>query len=546
MRKIRRVIGLNTGHNGGCALCVDGKIVVAISEERLTRRKNTKGWLNSLNYCLETAGFKLSDIDLIVFSSYRDRLPKNYDGGLSNFRFSENKCISIDHHLSHACSVFLTSPFKESLIFIYDGHGNDNDTESFYIGKGTDIKKIGGNPISDPKRGIVRAYESFTSYFGWEASEAGKTMGLSSYGNVKKYSKFPIYEEDKKKGWFFNKLEEYYTEGVEILCKKYDLKAPLKFSKTPFPDYVDMAAWIQTEFERAIIGTVKKMQRFSRSKNLCLAGGGALNSVCNKKILEQTNIKNLFIFPAASDAGQCVGNALFGYYTYGKHKRKKDFIWKTDYTGKIYDEKDTEMRLFTKRGFRANSIAKAPNYKYKRVKNITKKTAKLIAEGKIVGWFQGGSELGPRALGHRSILCDPRGKEMKNILNDRVKHRESFRPFAASVKLGEISNFFELDTPSPFMLLVAKVKKNKRKLIPAVTHIDGTCRIQTVTRWENGSYFDLINEFHKITGIPLILNTSFNLAGEPIVETPTDAMKCFLKTEMDYLVIDNFLIEKVK
>ena len=212
--------------------------------------------------------------------------------------------------------------------------------------------------------------------------------------------------------------------------------------------------------------------------------------------------------------------------------------------GKEYSNNDTWQRLINKRGFKDNTVSSAPDYSFEHLNNPARKAAELIAGGKIVGWFQGGSELGPRALGHRSILCDPRRKNMKDILNLKVKKRENFRPFAASVLEEKSSEYFDLDIPSPFMLLVTKVKNNKIKKIPSVVHIDGTCRIQTVNPKNNGVYYDLINNFYKITGVPLILNTSFNLAGEPIIETPTDAMKCFLKTKMDYLIINNILIKK--
>jgi carbamoyltransferase len=252
------------------------------------------------------------------------------------------------------------------------------------------------------------------------------------------------------------------------------------------------------------------------------------------------------VFPAASDKGQCVGNALYGQYLYERQNRK-DYIWKTDYTGQSYDSASIRKLIDPEnRAFRENNISKAPRYEFKVMKNVVDEVAKLISEGKIVGWFQGGSELGPRALGHRSIICDPRRPEMKDILNEKVKHREGFRPFAPSILLEKSKEYFSLDVPSPFMLLAVDVNKDKKSIIPAVTHVDGTARVQTVTKEDNGIYYDLINEFYRITGVPVILNTSFNLAGEPIVETPEDAMMCFLKTQMDFLVIGDFLIWKVQ
>lgn len=537
-----KVIGVNTGHDGGCALLEDGKIKVAISEERIIRKKCADGWLNSLFYCLESSNLSLNDIDLVVFSSYRDRLVEDYDGGLSKFNFPRERCISVDHHLSHACSSFLTSPFKKSLIFVYDNRGNESDTESFYLGEGNKIHKIGGNPLDDPLKGIVRAYEAFTCYFGWNSDEAGKTMGLASYGDKKKFEKYPIYSQTKE-GWYYNNLDSFYAEGIEMLLKKYGIDQFNKYSKDSM-EYKDLAAWIQDEFERAVLGTINKLYESTGLDTLCVSGGGALNSICNGKILEKTKIKNLFIFPAASDKGQCVGNALYGYYLYGNHD-KKDYVWKVDYTGQNYNSESIKKLLNPEnRAFRENTIDKAPRYEYKTMENVTHEVAKLMSEGKIVGWFQGGSELGPRALGHRSIVCDPRRPEMKDTLNEKVKHREGFRPFAPSVLLEKSKEYFRLEDSSPFMLLAVDVNKDKKVVIPAVTHVDGTARVQTVTKEDNGVYYDLINEFYEITGVPVILNTSFNLAGEPIVETPEDAMRCFLKTQMDFLVIGNYLIWK--
>lgn len=547
-RKIRKVLGINTGHNGGCALCIDGKIVVATSEERLVRKKDSSGWLNALFYCLDYSKINLSEIDLIVFSSYKKRLPVNYDGGLSLFGFPKKKCVNVDHHLSHACSTFFTSPFNESIIFVYDGHGNGQDTESFYFGNDNKIIKLGGNPIADAQRGITKAYEIFTAYFGWSSHEAGKTMGLASYGRYKKYEKFPIFSKTKD-GWFFNNFcnAGYLSERLIKFCEKNKINIPKKYSANHLKKYKNMAAWVQGEFERAVIGIVKKLYGITKVNNLCLAGGGALNGVCNYKILKTTEIGKLHIFPAANDSGQCVGNALYGYYIFGKNKRKIESIWSNDYKGKIYKNSEIEKYLKGRIGFKDDVVAKARKYKFKkyRLGQIPRIAAKLISEGNIIGWFQGGSELGPRALGHRSIICDPRRKEIKKILNDKVKHREEFRPFAASVLLENVRDYFDINVSSQFMLLISKVKSEKISEIPAVVHVDGTCRLQTLTSKDNDIYYQLVKRFYKLTGVPMILNTSFNITGEPIIETPSDAVRCFLQTKMDYLVIHNHVLYKV-
>lgn len=542
--RVRKIIGLNMGHDAGCALCVDGKVIAHMGEERLVRVKYAYGWLNSLKYCLETSGYELNDIDLVVFSDYGDEIGEKYGRGLSLFSFPQKRCIRADHHLSHACSTFFTSPFEKSLVFVFDARGNNQDTESIYTAEGNRIKKIGGNPLRNYEKGIVAAYQAFTAYFGWHQNEAGKTMGLAPFGDSQKYSKWPIFSYNKD-DLFSNSLPDHTADGLERFCQKRRLAIPPKFGNDPMI-YKDMAAWIQSEFEKVVIETIKKYQQLTGLENLCMAGGGALNTVCNTRILRETGIKKLHIFPAAGDPGQSIGNALYGYYIYGNHPRNKFYIWKKDYRKNTYMSKDIQKTLSTIQRIANLIVPKSPNFIFKKLDNIVKVTAKLIADGKIVGWFQGGSEIGPRALGHRSILCDPRPENMKDILNKKVKHRESFRPFAASVLRSNVKDFFKLDIGSSFMLLVVPVKEEIRSKISAVTHIDGTCRIQTVTKQDNGIYYDLINEFYRLTRIPLILNTSFNLAGEPIVETPTDALKCFLSTQMDYLVIDKFLVTKLK
>lgn len=540
--KVNKVIGLNVGHDGGCTLCIGGEIVASMAEERLNRVKNSYGWLNSLLFCLEKANLKLADIDLVVFSDYNDKIGDHYTGGLDLLGFPKEKCVRVDHHLSHAAATFFSSGFKESLVYILDGRGNDHSTESVYLAKKNEITKIGGNQSANYMKGLVAAYQAFTSYFGWHQDEAGKTMGLAPYGNPATYDHVQLFEETPE-GWFINRLPNNTAKGLEKFCQDNKLDVPGKFN----PDsliYKDMAAWLQKQFEEASVKIIKKFIDETGVKSLCMAGGGALNSVTNRVILDLNGVENLFVFPASGDSGQSIGNALYGYYIYGKNPNKEDFTWKNDYRKNSYPSKEIESLLKRISEITDLVIPRSHGFEFKKMENVSKEVAKLLSEGNIVGWFQAGSEMGPRALGHRSILCDPRPKDMKDKLNNRVKHRESFRPFAASV-LSELSpEYFDLTIPSPFMLLVVDVMEKYREEIPAVTHVDGTCRIQTLTKEQNGIYYDLVKEFEKITDLPMVLNTSFNLAGEPIVETPNDALKCFLKTEMDYLVLGDYLVKK--
>jgi carbamoyltransferase len=298
------------------------------------------------------------------------------------------------------------------------------------------------------------------------------------------------------------------------------------------PYFTRVAFDVQQETERVLVHLANDLKKKTRKKNLCIAGGVGLNSVSNKIILDKCDFEDIFIFPACSDAGIPLGLALWGYYNLeqiGAFKRKK-FRWKHAYTGMEYSDNYIKRLFF--------------QYAIPHSRMTLKETAKLISKGKIVGWYQGGSEYGPRALGHRSILADSRQAEMKDKINLRVKHREPFRPFAPSIIYESVSEYFDLDRESPYMLLISKVKKPKS--IPSVTHVDNTARVQTVTKEANDIYYDLINEFGKQTGVPCVLNTSFNDAGEPIVETPEDAIICFLRTDMDFLVLDKYMIDATK
>lgn len=533
------VVGLNQGHNGGCAIIVNGQIKCAIAEERLNRQRYSNGYINSLIYCLKSANIKLSEVDLFVFSSYGPNLSPHYSGDLPYLGIDSKKCIAVDHHLSHAYGSFLTSPFQKALIVIIDGQGNEFMTESYYAGDGSSITKIGGNnPKRSPAKGIGRTYEAFTNFLGWTDDEAGKTMGLAAYGNPN-YCKIPLFrlKEDKVEG----DLNYTHEQGVIDFMrrKKVTFGMPYAKGKTDLSQHA--AAYIQRQTEEIILNLVKHLVRKTGLKNLCIGGGVGLNCLTNTRLLHESEIENIFVLPASSDQGQALGNALYGYYFLTG--QKSHITIETDYFGKSYSEKDILNTLKRHPWYISNKIIPNKEFKYSKKNNVEKVAAQLIAVGKIVGWFQGGSELGPRALGNRSILADPRDLNSKEKLNKKIKKREEFRPFAPSVLLEGSPSFFNIDIPSPFMLLAPKVKPEVAQLIPAVVHKDGTSRIQTVKKTQNERFYNLINEFYKITNIPLILNTSFNSQG-PIVETPFNALATFLSTDMDFLIIDDYLISK--
>lgn len=534
----KTVVGFNTGHHGGCAVIHDGKII-AISEEKINRRKYSEGYVESLFYCLNGLGITVSNIDLFVASSYHKRLPESFLGEFEALGISKEKFITVDHHLSHAYSTFCTSPFEEALVVVIDGLGNTPDTESYYIARDGVITKIGGNDKDRSiYKGIGRAYESFTNFIGWSAQEAGKTMGLAAFGE-EKYPDVSLYKiNDKEEVESF--LEGKYYHGALDFVRKNSMDFGKPFG---FFENKDAAFFVQDRTEKIIINLIRQLHEKHKISNLCLAGGVFLNGIINKKILDETPIKNIHIPPCCDDTGQPFGNALYGYCSYFGNPMHIEL--KHAFLGKEYSD-DEFIDVIEKRQeiYPLPYEVKSREYEFSKSKNISKDAAELLSKGKIIGWFQGGSEIGPRALGHRSILCAPFPADMKNILNERIKHRESFRPFAPVVLEERVEEYFELDRPSPFMLLVANGRPSVLEKIPAVLHCDSSARVQTVSKDIDARFYDLIKEFENITNIPVILNTSFNDSGEPIVETPKDAIVMFCKSELDYLVLGDYILWK--
>lgn len=532
------VVGINIGHDGGTAIIIDGKIKCAVSEEKLNRQKYSPGYLNSFFYCLHALNIKIDDVSLFVFSSYGDKLPYGYQGLLKYLNISFEKFISVDHHLSHAFGTYFLSPFNDALVVVMDGQGNDNNTESYYIAEGQKLEKIGENSLNrNPAKGIGRTYEAFTNFLGWTDKEAGKIMGLSAYGNASNI-KIPLFE--LKNTEVIGALDYKYEKGVVDFLKRNNLDLGPIYSKGLNPKSYIAANYIQKETERIIIELIQKLVKTTGKRNLCLAGGVALNCNVNYRILKEKIVDDIFILPASSDKGQAIGNALFGFYINGYIPKNP---LKNDYFGRNYIEEDIINVLKKKNNTFVKKCIPSKEIVFDKQISITKTVASLLAQNKIIGWFQGGSELGPRALGHRSIFCNPKDKEIKNILNTKIKHREEFRPFAPSCLLEKMNEYFDFDRPSPFMLFSVPVNQNKINEIPAVVHIDNSARLQTVNKNDNDLFYDLISDFYKITGMPILLNTSFN-DREPVVETPADAIYTFLSTDIDFLAIGDYLVYK--
>jgi carbamoyltransferase len=450
------------------------------------------------------------------------------------------KILFVDHHLSHSGAAFLCSPFENAAIITIDGVG-EYTTTRISLGKGNQIIPL--REIQFP-HSLGLLYSTFTAFLGFEVNEGEfKVMGLAPYGKPTYYEKIKKLIQIKDYGSFKLNMKYFaYTYSERMFSNEFIklFGKPRKPNSEITERDKDLAASLQKILEEVIIKIAKHTKEITGQENLCIAGGVALNSVANGALLREKIFKNIFVQPASTDAGSAIGAALYFYNCY--LNKKRCYEMKTDYLGPEYKNEEIIQIL------NEYSI-KGIKYEFMDYKKLIKKTAGLLAENKIIGWFQGRMEFGPRALGNRSILANPNKKEMKDILNERVKHRESFRPFAPSVLEEYAKEYFKIDNKNtrwPFMLFVFPVRKNKQSIISAVTHVDGTARIQTVSKENNSLYYDLIKEFYKIKKIPVVLNTSFNVRGEPIVMSPKDALETFLKTGMDYLVIGNYFISKLR
>jgi len=596
---VKSILGISAFyHDSAASILIDGKIIAAAQEERFTRKKHDSSYpFNAIEFVLKFAGLKLNEVDQIIFyekpflkferlletyvafapngfKSFSKAMPiwlrdklfqknllfnelKNHD---ENFK-DINKLFFSDHHLSHAASAFFPSPFDEAIVLTADGVG-EWATTTVAVGNSNnlEIKKELHFPHS-----LGLLYSAFTYYTGFKVNSGEyKLMGLAPYGT-------PIYSDkiinnliDIKEDGTFRLDQKYfnYTTGLTMTNKKFDSlfnqsrRDPATQEITQF--HMDIAASIQKVTEDIMIKLARSLKDEFNKPNLCLAGGVALNCVANGKILKEKIFENIWVQPAAGDAGGSLGAALALWHIEQNNPRKVNHndSMQGSYLGPEFTQDQIENEL--------NSIgAKFEKFDYM---SLIDQTSDFLSQEKAVGWFQGRMEFGPRALGGRSILGDPRSEKMQKNLNLKVKYRESFRPFAPSVLREDLSEWFDINVDSPYMLMVSNINNHKtiemsedqkklfgidklnvkRSEIPAVTHVDYSARIQTVKQSTNKRYYDLISKFKEKTGFPVIVNTSFNVRGEPIVNTPTDAFNCFMGTELDYLVIGDCILDKIK
>lgn len=534
-------MGVSLQHDAGCCLVRDGRIVAAISEERLARRRGASGAGYALQYCLAKAGITLEDVDLAVFSSYGERLPAHFDGGMSVFGLTPERSTVVDHHLSHAYSTFYLSPFKEALIAVVDTAGNNGQTESYFVGTESRIQRVGGNRITPTRLGIGRTYEAFTGFLGWNTRQAANTMALAAYGDPETYRNVELFQTD---GYHTDSLlRQKYWPGVVDFAERSNLDFGKPMARGSTQRSRDIAWLVQNRTERALQQALCDLLRRTHMRRLCLAGGVALNCVMNLRLLETLDIDELFVTPAANDQGQCIGNALYGWnhLAGGVHPEPPP----TDFHGQCYSDAEIKAVITRRSGLGRNYLVESPDIRYEKPNDLGKIVAQLLTEGNIVAWFQGAAEMGPRALGHRSILIDPRRNDVMSRLSATVKGREWFRPYAPSIMEEHIRQYFAVKQRMPFMNIASRVLAPAVHNGPTVVHVDGTARVHGVRNNENPEFHNLLREFFERTGVPMLLNTSFNLPAEPIVETPNDALSVYLRSGIDALAIGPYLVHKV-
>lgn len=592
-----KVLGVKcSGHDTGAALIADGRIV-AIAEERLNRIKHSFNMFPhlSIGSCLDALALKPADVNLVVTDKVglrSDSLMRNRFGGETKGQFRTARLEVINHHDAHAASAFFASPFQEAAVLVYDGSGERSlnhhgvyatETETLYRGLHNRLEALHKTTHARVGEhffytfGVGKLYSFLSNtYLDFGPYNQGKMMGLAPYGDLSLLQSIP------EERWFaelnghvlcnphfiipprpdeslFQRLAasparvcrlvkngltdpmrraaHFLNRGLyrdPNLFTPIRLPRPIRSKQDGLPDqyYASVARAGQHILEQVAIRLGKKLRSLVGSDNLCIAGGLGLNIDANRNFLDKVSFERLFIQPGASDAGVPLGCALWGCHMVLGEDRFYEM--KHAYLGRPYStpEFNTALDKF------------AETITYTKIPSIAKEAAALLSQGKIIAWFEGGSEYGPRALGHRSILADPRRSDAKDVLNRRVKHREQWRPFGAAMLKDKLNDCFELEHDSPFMLLAANARPHMREQVPSVVHVDNTTRIQTVTKDLNGRFFDLIEEFYRITGVPMVLNTSFNVAGDPIVETPEDALRTFASTDMDALILEDVLITK--
>jgi len=561
------ILGINSvAVDAAASLLSKGKVIAAMEEERFTRIKHDGAFpVNAIESCLSIGKIEASDLDAICFSfdewkAVRSRLlyfmsrgdvralwntickrGKAFIGQLQHEttfqkKFSitkKTKIYKFDHHLSHAASCFFPSPFDKAAILILDAAGEDTSI-SIHIGRDNRIQTLKKYPYG---QSLGALYTSLTEFLGFKPNSGeGKVMGLAAYGEAS-FAKQMEQLLTLKPGGEINLDLSYFTHhrGLGSHCssrfhKEFGLPRIPESQITKRDE--NLAASLQKKLEDAAIHIARHLKKISGVDQLCLAGGVALNGVMNAAILEHSGFKEVYLMPSPGDSGSSAGAALLHYH-HNQNQQREAGLFETPFLGVSFSDEEVETE-----------VKKFPNLRWEKRPDFLEYTAYKLSQGAIVGWFQGRFEFGPRALGARSILADPRRADMKDILNERVKFRESFRPFAPAILYEHRADYFENCHDNPFMLLVFRIREKMRDRIPSGVHIDGTGRGQTVHKEISPTFWELIRKFRDKTGVPVLLNTSFNVRGEPIINSPFEALQCFVKTKIDFLVMGDIVVWK--
>lgn len=561
------ILGLGQigGEDSSAALLKDGVIAGAVAEERINRIKHQGGYpKQAIGWCLEEAGVTMEDIDYIaivdkpwlrlkmrllnwyvpklisypahsLYHILHDEIPvfmefHKFSGKLKESSRRKAKVIFVEHHLAHQASVYYQSPFSEALILSMDARG-EHCSAMVSVARGNDIE-VRRRRHMPHSLGVL--YAALTDYLGFKyGTDEYKVMGLASYGKPRFIEEFRKIASYDPKNLFSLDLSYFtFQNGYGFLSDKfYSVFGSRRNKHEEISErHMDIAASLQLVLEEIVLKILIDWKARTGQENLCLSGGVALNCSMNGKIVKSGLFREIFVFPASGDDGGAFGAAA--YIHYGKLRMPRKTVLNSALIGPSFDDEEIAREL---------EISKT---KYRHLEAPEKEAARLIAEGNIIGWYQGKMEFGPRALGSRSILADPTRPDMKALINKYVKHREEFRPFAPSVKKESQGKYFNINFDSPFMTFVVDVKDDAKTILPAITHVDGTARVHTVDRNADPLYWKLLEEFEKIKGVPVVLNTSFNIMGEPIVNTPREALRCFFATGMDALIIGSYLVKK--
>ncbi len=560
-----KILGINHSNDAAAALVVDGRVIAASQEERFSRIKHDSSFPDkAIDFCLKMQGLKLADLDAVAFfwnpgihaeapsrrmtASIRHHLeflygvPSRLIARMGEHVKSIDQTVHlasgkklaihyVTHHLCHAAAAFFTSPFEEAAILTADGYGERQST-TIYRGRGAALEELAE---VDFPHSIGSLYAALTDYLGFRANSGeGKVMGLASYGHdseyVGKLRKLITlsdrgFELDLSYFEYFHERPHRYSDKLVAL-----LGPPRPPEGAVDKRHEDISFALQTVTEEAMLHLGRMARKLTGVKNLCVAGGVALNCVANGRLARETDFEKFFFYPAAGDTGTSVGAALVVEHILGGGQRSMEVA--SEYLGQGFTR--DQVKAVLDRG----------QLRYQALKDPELTAARMIADGLIIAWFQGRAEFGPRALGNRSILADPRRKDMKDLLNATVKFREPFRPYAPSVLEEACGTYFGSDVPSPYMLRAYPTRPEMIEVLPAITHVDGTARVQTVNRQQNPRYYRLIEAFGRITGVPCVLNTSFNIRGEPIINTVDEAIKCLMTTGLDALFVEDFLVVK--